>query len=204
MFTRLNFQTWRPINFAGEKNFIMTPQTSCLIWLNTRWKNVWLDTCTLVFPIFPCHTVFEHILELKHDTHALRRSYKNTTKTLSRWSGPFFSRYKPFFTLTMATFSRTIAQKSLLFCAIDATKPTFSLDLSNAPSTLYEWKKARFTSVLVACSAELSDPRHIRDDTEKRYSFIQKSFNEVSLGKLLWCDFLFILFGSIWVVVLSF
>lgn len=32
---------------------------------------------------------------------------------------------------------------------------------------------------------ELSDRTDNRDDTEKRYSFIQKSRNEVSLGKLL-------------------
>lgn len=36
---------------------------------------------------------------------------------------------------------------------------------------------------------ELSDRLDNRDGTEKRYSFIQESLNEVSLGKLLWCDF---------------
>lgn len=35
---------------------------------------------------------------------------------------------------------------------------------------------------------ELSDRPDNRDDTEKRYYFIQKSLNEVSLGKLLWCS----------------
>lgn len=34
--------------------------------------------------------------------------------------------------------------------------------------------------VVVATPIDLSDPRHNRDDTEKRYSFIQKSRNELS------------------------
>lgn len=39
--------------------------------------------------------------------------------------------------------------------------------------------------VVVAQPVDVSERGHNRDDTEKRYSFIQKSFNEVSLGKLL-------------------
>lgn len=97
----------------------------------------------------------------------------------------------------MGTFSRTITQKTILFvvplqqnklslytCAING-------NFTNRIRRKNHFKKVFLQSVLVASSIELSDPRHNRDDTEKRYSFIQKSLNEVSLGKLLWCDFLF-------------
>lgn len=90
----------------------------------------------------------------------------------------------------MATFSRTITQKTILFVH-PMQQNQLSLCIC-ATVTLQIEKKEQdslqtiiLESVLVASSIELSDPRHNRDDTEKRYSFIQKSLNEVSLGKLL-------------------
>lgn len=53
---------------------------------------------------------------------------------------------------------------------------------------LMQWVKT-VLKISSAQSTGLPDRLDIRDYTKKRYSFIQKSPNELSLGKLLWSVF---------------
>ena len=95
-------------------------------------------------PLFPGNTAPNHILKQnsKHarPTTKLFEYYKNFKPFIA----PFFSRYKSFFTLTKATFSRTITQKTILFVP-RCNKTNFLFAFVQQTVTLQIEKRTRIT-----------------------------------------------------------
>lgn len=113
-------------------------------WLWGKCLNIYLYESSIGLHFFPRNTASSHILQLnsKHarPTPKLFEYYKNFKPFIA----PFFSRYKSFFTLTMATFSRTITQKTVLFIP-RCNKTNFLLAFVQQTVTLQIEKGTRIT-----------------------------------------------------------